>query len=65
MTIKELRLRTNLSQRQFAKEINIPLSTLQHWEQDYCSPPRYLIPLLIDALKYRNILREDFANERE
>ena len=33
MTLKELRERTGLSQSKFAKEVGIPLKTLQNYEQ--------------------------------
>ena len=31
-TIKELRLKLNLNQREFAEKYHIPLKTLQNWE---------------------------------
>ena len=36
MTIKELRLQTKFTQKQFAEMFNVPLSTLKDWE-DYVS----------------------------
>ncbi len=46
MTIQELRKETGLSQSQFAKKFDIPVGTLQHWEQGIRKPPDYLIGLL-------------------
>lgn len=51
MTIKELRLRTNLSQRKFAAKYHIPFETLIGWEQPETSTrhrgcPAYVIYML-------------------
>ncbi len=46
MQIKEIRETAHMSQSAFARKYNIPLSTLQHWEQNLNSPPRYFLDLL-------------------
>ena len=51
MTIKELRLQTGLSQSAFAKYFEIPLRTVQDWEQDKRKPPEYLVKLIAEKLK--------------
>lgn len=51
MTIKELRLQTGLSQTAFAKYFEIPLRTVQDWEQDKRKPPEYLVKLMAEKLK--------------
>lgn len=44
--IKELRLASKMSQSEFAKTFNIPLSTLRKWEQFVSTPPKYVINLI-------------------
>lgn len=46
MTIKELRMSMHMSQSQFAKYFNLPIRTLQEWEQERHNPPPYLMGLL-------------------
>lgn len=46
MTIKEIRLMTNLSQNKFSKKYNIPVGTLRHWEQGLRPCPTYVLELL-------------------
>lgn len=49
-TIRELRDQTGLSQRAFAEQFQIPVSTLRKWEQGEASPPPYLVRLLAYAI---------------
>jgi DNA-binding transcriptional regulator YiaG len=51
MTIKELRAQTGLSQTAFAKYFEIPLRTVQDWEQGRRTPPEYLVELMAEKLK--------------
>lgn len=46
MTIKELRMSIQMSQRVFAEYFGLPLRTLQEWEQGRHDPPPYLTGLL-------------------
>ena len=46
MTLKELRIKTGLSQRQFADYFGISVRNIQEWEQERKSPPSYLVGLL-------------------
>ena len=46
MTLKELRIKTGLSQRQFADYFGISVRNIQEWEQERKSPPPYLVGLL-------------------
>lgn len=46
MTIKDLRLSLNKSQNEFARYFNIPVGTLQHWEQGVSKPPKYIYFLM-------------------
>lgn len=44
--MKEFRASTGLSQSKFAEYFNLPLRTLQEWEQGRQNPPPYLLDLL-------------------
>ena len=46
MTIKELREQTGLSQGQFAARFQIPVRTLQDWEQGRREPPPYVVAMI-------------------
>lgn len=56
MTIKELRQQTGLSQSGFAKYFEIPVRTVQDWEQGKRTPPEYLVKLIIYKLKNEKII---------
>lgn len=49
--IKELRLKTGLSQQDFADRFNIPVSTLRQWEQGRRKAPDYVFALLNEVLQ--------------
>lgn len=44
--MKEFRTSIGMSQSKFAEYFNIPLRTLQEWEQERRTPPPYLLDLL-------------------
>ena len=48
--VRELRDITGLSQKAFAEQFQIPVSTLRKWEQGESSPPPYVIRLLAYAI---------------
>lgn len=48
--IKEMRLATGMSQSQFAKKYNIPVSTLRKWEQGESRPPAYVVELISNTI---------------
>ena len=50
--IKELRESTGLSQNEFAKAFNIPVSTLRKWEQNESTPPVYVVDLIKRTLPF-------------
>ena len=56
MTIQELRKETGLSQSQFAKKFDIPVGTLQHWEQGIRKPPEYVLALITSVITYEVLL---------
>ncbi len=43
MTVKEIRCHTNLSQREFAEKYNIPLGTVEKWENGEKSPTKNML----------------------
>lgn len=49
MTIQELRAKTGLSQSKFSEYFEIPLRTVQEWEQGRRKPPEY-IPKLLERI---------------
>ena len=50
MTIKEIRQKLNLSQKEFADMLKIPIGTIQHWEQECRKPPDYVVMLILDKI---------------
>ena len=44
--IKELRKKTGLSQSKFSAKFEIPVRTLQQWEQGISAPPEYLVRMM-------------------
>ena len=48
-TIKDIRLSTGLSQSQFSAAVNIPIRTIQDWEQGKRKCPEYVA----DLIEYR------------
>lgn len=56
MSIKDLRLRTNLSQTKFAVAVGIPVRTIQKWEQGDRVPPDYVVKLIEYFLKNERLI---------
>lgn len=48
--IKEIRLDSGMTQKEFAERFGIPLSTLRKWEQGYAKPASYFVELLDKSL---------------
>ncbi len=48
--IKELRTSTGMTQKKFADEYGIPLSTLRKWEQGGAAPAPYVLSMLAKLL---------------
>lgn len=59
MNIKELRRHTGLSQSKFGELYNIPLRTIQDWENEKRNPPSYVVSLLERAIL------EDFPKSKK
>lgn len=54
--VKELRSKTKLSQSKFALLLEIPLNTIQDWEQGRRVPPKYVVTMMEDSLKLKGVL---------
>jgi len=46
MTVKELREQSRMTQAEFSKFLNIPIRTIQEWEQGRRTPPVYVVALI-------------------
>ena len=46
MTVKELREQSRMTQAEFSKFLNIPIRTIQEWEQGRRTPPDYVVELI-------------------
>ena len=57
--IKTLRKQTGFTQREFSDKYDIPMSTLQHWEQGINTPPKYVVTLLEQLIANKNAQVKD------
>lgn len=62
--IKEIRESTGLSQKNFAEQYGIPVSTLRNWEQGNNSPASYVLNLLARALPSMNSTLKEFKGKK-
>lgn len=46
MGIKELRIKTNMTQKEFAEYFSIPQRTIENWEGGQRKPPEYVLELI-------------------
>lgn len=46
MTIKEIRIQTGLSRKEFCERFSIPLRTMEEWEAGRRNPPEYIPRML-------------------
>lgn len=51
MNIKELRISTSMTQKEFSEYLNIPVRTMQDWEQERRTPPAYVTELIEYKIK--------------
>ena len=56
--IKELRLKTGLSRKDFSVYIGIPLRTIEDWEAGRRTPPEYMPRLISYQLKYEELRKK-------
>ena len=58
--IREIRDSTNLSQKEFADMLHIPVSTLRKWEQNQSAPPSYVLNLIRNSFPQTNKDYEEY-----
>ena len=46
MTIKEIRKACGMTQAEMAKQLNIPLRTIENWDGGQRKPPDYVVELI-------------------
>ena len=63
MNIKEIRQKLNLSQKEFADMLKIPVGTIQHWEQEFRKPPDYVVQLILDKIVSDPEIEENVKEE--
>lgn len=51
MTIKEARLVAGLSRAEMSRRFEIPLRTIEEWEAERRTPPKYVEKLIIEKLE--------------
>lgn len=51
MSIKEFRGLTNMSQKEFSEQFDIPIGTIRNWEQNISNPPEYVYKMIINNLR--------------
>ena len=56
MTVKELRIKTGLSQSKFAEKFHINKGTLANWEQGIRNPPEHVLYMIETILKHEECL---------
>lgn len=56
LTIKNLREKSGMSQKQFADYFEISIRTIQSWEQNLRTPPDYVVIMMEKILIYENKL---------
>jgi putative transcriptional regulator len=56
MTIKELRMKTGMTQKAFAEYFNIPVRTIQDWESERRTPPEYVVELIEYKIKKEDLM---------
>lgn len=59
MTIKEMRMRTGMTQNEFANKLSIPTRTLQNWECGTRECPQYLLNLIGYYLKHESLFKSE------
>lgn len=64
--LKEVRLKTGMTQKDFAEYFHIPLRTYEQWERGKREMPEYTLRLLLYKIQSEKLARdvtEDMANE--
>ncbi len=61
--IYNLRLETELSRKDFAEKLRIPLRTIEDWEAGRRKPPEYIPRLIAYKIKYDKLIEEQDGKE--
>lgn len=56
MDIKDLRKQKNMTQKEFAEYFQIPLRTLQEWEQKRSIPASYVIKMIARIIELEKLI---------
>ena len=56
MNIRDLRISSRMTQKQFAEYFKIPLRTIENWETSKRNPPEYVIELIKYKLEKEDLL---------
>mgnify|MGYP001042590862 FL=1 len=59
MTIRKLRAKTSMTQKEFGLFLNIPIRTIQDWEQERRTPPQYLLELIEYKIEKEKIIMKN------
>ena len=59
MTVKELRLLSDMTQKQFAEYFGIPKRTIENWEGQVNKCPQYLLNLMLYRLEHEGKLKRE------
>ena len=62
MSVKEIRKKTGLSQREFAEKYQIPLQTLKQWESDEGSSSHRKPPEYVCKCQYPYVQKVEYFN---
>lgn len=61
MSIKELRTRTGMTQKEFGEYFGVPHRTVQNWEGGQNQCPKYLLDLMEYKLTKEKIIEKEEA----
>lgn len=53
MTIKEMRTKLSMTQKEFSDCVGIPLHNIKHWESGFRTPPDYVVDLMFHLLCFK------------
>ena len=62
--IKELRAQTGMTQKEFGQMLNIPIRTIQDWEQNRRTPPEYVVELIEYKIKKEEKIKKMTARNK-
>lgn len=58
MPIKELRKNLGITQREFAQKFDVPLHTVQMWEQGQRNPKEYTVKMIVRLIECERRISE-------